>query len=627
MEPPTPLEGSGLGLFGLREPPFINRTTESQWLWKQLQTAVENRTHRIALVSGDGGTGKTRLAEWVARRAHELSGAKIIDVYHSRKPSQMSGIRAALEHVFRTFDLPRGRVYRRVLNYLKTHASNTSNWEYDLEKKAAALTEYLRPTREGERDVEGPSYRFSNVEQKHSYICRLLEIMTARRPVVVFLDDLQWGEKTLEWLSYLADSEQQLESLLVVGTIRRDLLTATDEARQMLGRLQSLKQTSRIELSPLNREHQLDLLDHLLPLDRDVAQRLAKRTEGHPLFASQLLGHWIDLDLVEFGEHGFEISNEADAGLPADLQELWIERIERILDDFPSQRDNIFKALDVAAVLGRTVERSEWKSVLNNIEGVTKPPSNALTALTESGLIEKDRRSLSFSHQLLLDSLTQRLKEQDRWSTYNRRCAETLEEKSESAMPGLRQRIAEHWIEGNRPEKSIAPLLAESRLYGRRGNLKASHRMKGKLNRIMQQVDVPENDERRLDKNIEHGAILANQGELSEAYELLMETWERTKNSPRRRARIVEQLARVESRRSNWNEARSWVERGLKLISRSEKPGLASRLYRRLVKICFWEEKLVDAKDWASKAIEAARETDGNFGEVESGGCNCCGAR
>jgi tetratricopeptide (TPR) repeat protein len=65
------LEGAGLGLYGLRAVPLVARRAERDVLWRALADVQRTREPRVVVLRGPTGTGKSRLAEWLVRTAHE----------------------------------------------------------------------------------------------------------------------------------------------------------------------------------------------------------------------------------------------------------------------------------------------------------------------------------------------------------------------------------------------------------------------------------------------------------------------------------------------------------------------------------------------------------------------------
>ncbi|MCP4870454.1 MAG: hypothetical protein GY898_17260, partial [Proteobacteria bacterium] len=69
------LLGAGTGLFGLRTIPMVGRIDERNRLWEVLRSVADDETPRAIRLAGPPGAGKSRLADWLCTRAHELGVA------------------------------------------------------------------------------------------------------------------------------------------------------------------------------------------------------------------------------------------------------------------------------------------------------------------------------------------------------------------------------------------------------------------------------------------------------------------------------------------------------------------------------------------------------------------------
>ena len=76
--PPIRLVGAGRGLFRVRSHPFVDRDAERSQIWEVLKQVHEERSARLIVLSGKAGVGRSRLAEWTARRAHEVGACTIM---------------------------------------------------------------------------------------------------------------------------------------------------------------------------------------------------------------------------------------------------------------------------------------------------------------------------------------------------------------------------------------------------------------------------------------------------------------------------------------------------------------------------------------------------------------------
>lgn len=496
---PAPLVGAGLGLFGLREPPFVDRTPERDGIWEALRRVAAGEGPEVVAIEGEAGTGKSRLAEWMATRAHEVGAARVVRATHTAEGGRTQGLRGALERTFRTAKLERREVFERLRDSLPR---DEEFGEAGREGDARPLTEYLRPTEQDTGKVDGPAYQFSSADQRHGLVLRTLRSLSARRPVVLWLDDLQWGREALGVLEQLRDRPDDDFDLLVLATIRSDLVRDAPDVRERLEALQSSKSWLRLPLEPLSVDDQRDLLEGLLPLEDRLAGRLAERTEGHPLFAMQLLGHWIESDALEVASEGFRIPEGRDVELPGDIHELWTERISRLLDRFaPDIRSQVLPALELAAALGREIDGTEWAFLRR--ESDVAIPAALVDRLVESGLAERTSGGWSFAHGLLVESLERVARERGRWQQHHHRCAEALGALYADHPERAAERRADHWVEAGEPASALQPLEVAVRWYWEAGDPASQKRVLEWRDDLLDRLDAPDTDPRRVENDLE----------------------------------------------------------------------------------------------------------------------------
>lgn len=570
---PAPLVGAGLGLFGLREPPFVDRRREGDEIWEALQRAVEEQTGEIVFLTGEAGTGKSRLAEWMATRAHELGAAQILHASHAPTDGPAAGLRRGIEQVLRTVKMDRGDLYEFLSENLPGRDSDPPGLH---EHDVRALTEFLRPTGEADSRVDGPRYRFSHPRQRRALIVRLLERLGESRTLILWLDDVQWGPFALGVLEHLERASDPLPQALVLATLRRDLLADRPRMEERVDTVTSGDNARRLELSPLSRSHQRDLLDGLLPLGEQLADRLAERTEGHPLFAMQLLSHWIDRGVLEMGADGFEIAEEGDFSLPDDIYSLWMERLDRFIEDSPARDAAALEALELAAVLGPEVDRDLWTALFE--ERLDVEPDQLVSDLSERGLAERTSVGWAFAHGLLVDSIQRRARDAGRLRGHHRRIARHLEEQLPGDESGLPRRVAEHWIAAGRPERALAPLREAAELSTEYGEVEEYRRVLARRRELLDEIEVAETDPRRLRQELMEARRLARSGKLREARGCLVDLWDALGGEPLDlRAETAVLMGQLERDLGDREVARSWMRRALELGRRAGSPYLRSR--------------------------------------------------
>lgn len=599
-ELPAPLVGTGLGLFGLREPPFVNRTDECDRIWAKLREVADHDAPRFVFAAGDAGTGKSRLAEWVAARAHEVGAMQILRAVHTPGGGAGEGLRGAFERTYRTLELDRAEVFERLCDTMAPFEDG-EEW---LERDARAMTEYLRPTDENAEHVDGPRYRFSSSGQKRALVIRMLRRLARERPVLLWLDDLQWAPEAVGVLEHLQTMTGDLPALLALGTVRADVEAENPRFRERLASLAESELALRLNLDPLSRHHQRELLERLLPLDDELGGRLAQRTEGHPLFAMQLLGHWIQGDAIAVGRDGFRVAEGRELELPEDIHALWMRRLERLIDDLHAAAAAAVQCvLERAAALGRDVARQEWDALC---EAEDVGHSNAIAdRLVERGLAERTERGWAFAHGMFVDSIERHARRNGRWREHHRRCAELLERLYPNRPRQTAARRAAHWEEATDWERAIDALWDEYLRVHEFEDGALERRVLERRARLLDEADAATDDPRRIENDIEMGwCELHSSGATDET----LDTFE----TSRRSAEAVgddELLAKVWRGLAAWQRYRGDLEAafesGQKAVAAARRCGDETELVRALLSMGasdFWRGKLRSAETKLSEA-------------------------
>jgi predicted ATPase len=189
----------------------------------------------------------------------------------------------------------------------------------------------------------------ASADQTHEQIARVLVEMTKDRPIVLVLDDLHWAdERTCDLLFYLTRRLRGLRGvpLLVIGAYRlADLAIRGRTARHPLQRV--INETQRywggivIDLTnTVGNENGRRFVEALIDaepnrLDAAFRSLLVDRTEGHPLFVTEMLQWMRDRGFLTqdaAGTWSVQRSVTLDE-LPPRIGALVGERIERLPPD------------------------------------------------------------------------------------------------------------------------------------------------------------------------------------------------------------------------------------------------------------------------------------------------------
>ena len=436
------LDGAGLNLYGLRSLPLVGRNQQRDALWQSLLDTSNTGRARMVVLQGAAGCGKSRLAQWFGRRAHEVGAAIPLLATHSPIAGPTDGLGPMAGRHLNIEGLSRTQTARRVHSALSVGTVLPTD---EVNSIMALATEF----------GSGTAMR---VEERHGTLRRVLELCSAERPVILWMDDVQWGLDALMFAEHLLEAQEIRQApVLIVATVRSEALPEQPAEADMLSDLQSRPDVVRVEVPPLEPEHHKQLVRGLLGLEDSLASLVEQRTAGNPLFAVHLVGDWVSRNLLcrpdTGGASGFRLKLGAKVDLPDDLHAVWASRVEALMARRPAA-DGI--ALEVAAVLGQEVDFEEWFAATKQL-GVVPGPDLA-EALVRRRLAQHDRRkkAWSFVHGMLRESLERRSREAGRFSEQNLVCARVVQERGGS---GSAARIGRHLLAAGREDDAIAPLL------------------------------------------------------------------------------------------------------------------------------------------------------------------------
>lgn len=428
---PRARPAGGLGLAALRDPPLVGRQREKARLLQALETVERTGRAGVVVLRGPSGTGKTRLARWLAKMAHQERGAALVFAAHSRIPGPHDGLRPALVRTLQCAELSRDDATAHLDRRLGPASDE------------AAQTERLDLILGGGRAERGA---------RHAAIARLLDRIG---PVAILsADDAQWGLEAMALGSWIL--QRRLPALIVL-TVQEEATRELPEAAKRLGALQAREGCTTISLSPLQAQESAALIRGMLDLNPALIDAVCSRAEGYPIYAVELLRDWAAQGLLRTGPGGLTLREGASVQLPTDLRAVWVGAVERAVKGRPATDLTV---LEIAAVLGNRVDAKEWRAVCR-LRGIA-PSSGLLSELIRRALIHPSPGGFRFTHGMLRESLAQQADAAKRLSEHHIAAAEYL-----SQAP---QRSALHYLQAGAAEQALRPLLEAANICRTEGD-------------------------------------------------------------------------------------------------------------------------------------------------------------
>jgi predicted ATPase/DNA-binding SARP family transcriptional activator len=315
--------------------PMVGRLNEHAQLVTAF-TAARRGHPRVMVLEGTPGVGKTRLAReflrWVT--AHDA-----ITLY---------GQTLAI-----TNQLP----YQPLVDALRGHLPGAPQLRQLLDDVwLAELSQLLPELRDQLADLP-PRILNSAEGRPHEFeaIARLLQGLASLKPVVLFIDDIQWADPvTRDCMLYTGRrwAESGARVLLLCALAQHDRNQPIEEHVQGDGWLQNLGRVlplARLRLDPLPPDDALKLAELLVESHNgELPRYLAAETLGNPKLLLQTLQALREHGYVRQDEHGRWIMSGAaaaeDAGahpaaaIPAGIREIVRDRVAALLPTIPASR-------------------------------------------------------------------------------------------------------------------------------------------------------------------------------------------------------------------------------------------------------------------------------------------------
>ena len=501
QRPSMKLIGAGVRLYGMRPVPLVARKEERDALWSALSRVRRGQGAQVVVLSGPAGTGKSRLAEWLAIQADSVGSALVAKAIHSPGGAAGDGLTAMIARLTRTFGLERDPMTSRLHRWHRERRAPDAT---------RAVLELLAPRAE---NVIGSAF------ERHAIVLDALlaearsQVDDGTRPILLWLDDVQWGQDALAFVRWLLERpDRKSLPVLVVMTVQEEALASRPLETERLAEIKG-ESVTRLRVGPLSQEERVVLVQELLRLEGELARQVEARTQGIPLFAVQLVGDWVQRGVLEVGRTGFVLRDGEKAVVPDGIHELWEGRVERLLEDVPSVSR---RALELAALLGTDIDEHEWLAACD-VAGL-ELVDGLVPALISHRLARRTENGWAFTHGMLRESLERSAADGERIAGLHRICATTLQIRREaSGRRGLAERVARHHILGGRPQKALEPLLdaaAERRtLSDYRGAIAILDRRQG----VLQDLGVADDDPRRGQGWVARADVLVCMGRLGEA--------------------------------------------------------------------------------------------------------------
>ncbi len=440
----------GVSLFGLREVPLVGREEVRDALWDSLSLVRAEGRPRLTVLSGDAGVGKSAVARWFTQRADETGAGFILHATHEEAEPPDEGLRRMLTTILRCHGLERAQIFERV-GQLHHYFGDQKTREFDV----PALTQLIRPRKDGDLEDGVPRFRFPTIEARYEAATRLIRHLARIRPIVIWLDDAHWSQQSLQFADYILRTSSPGVSIHVVATVRSDLYDELPGVRTQLERLVLDDRVQEIVLEPLPPAATGELVDALVRLAPDLRDEVAEAAAGRPVHAVQLLGHLVESGSLLGGANGYRL--RPNASVPANIERLWISRVQEAMSSTENPVAAV-QAITLAAMLGMRIEHDSWVQICKRT-GVGAA-EEVLELFATSGLIERVQDAWRLRHDLLRRALIETSARSDESKIFHWMASDIIQ-LTEPESPERQLKIAQHLVDGEFYDEALDIIVSD----------------------------------------------------------------------------------------------------------------------------------------------------------------------
>jgi predicted ATPase/class 3 adenylate cyclase len=459
--------------------PLLGRDDEIELLLRRWQSAARGEG-RVILLTGEPGIGKSHIALALEERLQ--AEAHIALRYFCSAHHSNSALFPFISQLERTARFQRGDSPAEKLAKLEALLARSGT---DSENAVALLANLLSLPSGGRHRLPDTTPQKLK-EQTMSALLAQLGSLSARRPVLMIVEDVHWIDPTsLELLALAVERVPHFPVLLII-TARPEFVPPWPGHAHV----------TTIQLSRLSRRDGAALVDRITEgkaMPEEVTAQILARTDGVPLFVEELTKTILESGLLQERNGEYVLDRPLPTlAIPTTLHASLMARLDRL----PQVRE--------VAQIGAVVGREFSYELLHAVAGMPQEKlDEALDQLVRSELVfrrgEPPYAVYTFKHALVRDAAYAGLLKSRR-AHLHAAIADAFEQRFPEVLDAQPETQAHHLTEAGLIEKAIGYWLKAGKNAAiRSANLEANAHLQRGLESLDHFSEGPQRDKVELD--------------------------------------------------------------------------------------------------------------------------------
>lgn len=536
---------------------FVGREKEINYLWSVIEKLKNGG--KIIFVTGEAGIGKTRLIlemrKEIMKRGYEFFWGRAY--FDSSEPY-----------------LPFKEIFE---NYLNTGKDDNIKLLINVVKSLFY--------RESGMNVEDKKSFESQRNSMWWEISERIKDVASIRPLIIFIDDLQWADRsTLQLLLYLGDHLRD-SPVLLIGAIREG--ENNEYLEDVLERMSRMNLYEELKLKGLKWKDTKEIIENIVGKENvpeEFINLIYRNTKGNPLFIRELVREMIDEGIIDPIKGKYPTKDEL--------------KIPRIIDQLVKRRIKLLnnkerKILEIGSVIGENIPYPLLLSI-SQIEEFEL--LDYVDNLISIGLWyeELNEEKLSFSHGLIQLAVYENIPKIKR-KKLHLMIAEKMKKIYKENLNNYYSELAYHYERGgdnkNAVEYYVKAGEEAEKIYAHEDAISFYEKALELIHDYVKKSNI----------YTKLGDIYGVMGEYDKAESYYHKALKIIKENERK-AKITMKIGDLHARRGNYKEAMKNYDNALRYLS--EKSEIYASVYNSISWVYFELGKYYKAIEYANMAIE-----------------------